>query len=70
MSEDTVSLPATLVDRLDELVDTGVFDSRSEALRYGAGLVIREERDELRPETPTDEIPAGRSRGITRSAQE
>jgi len=39
-----VSLPAELVDRLDALVKDGVFGSRSEALRYGARLVVREER--------------------------
>lgn len=39
-----VSLPPELVDRLDVLVEDGVFSSRSEALRYGARLVVREER--------------------------
>lgn len=38
-----VSLPAELADRLDALVEDGVFGSRSEALRYGARLVVREE---------------------------
>jgi antitoxin ParD1/3/4 len=38
-----VSLPSELVARLDRLVEDGVFGSRSEALRYGARLVIREE---------------------------
>lgn len=38
-----VSLPSELVDRLDRLVEDGVFGSRSEALRYGARLVVREE---------------------------
>ena len=37
-----VSLPSELVDRLDSLVEDGVFGSRSEALRYGARLVVRE----------------------------
>ena len=37
-----VSLPSGLVDRLDSLVEDGVFGSRSEALRYGARLVVRE----------------------------
>lgn len=41
-----VSLPPKLVDRLDSLVDDGVFSSRSEALRYGARLVVREEHFE------------------------
>jgi antitoxin ParD1/3/4 len=39
-----VSLPSELVERLDTLVEDGVFSSRSEALRYGARLVVREER--------------------------
>jgi Arc/MetJ-type ribon-helix-helix transcriptional regulator len=38
-----VSLPPELVERLDSLVEDGVFGSRSEALRYGARLVVREE---------------------------
>ena len=38
-----VSLPPELVARLDRLVEDGVFGSRSEALRYGARLVVREE---------------------------
>ncbi len=38
-----VSLPTELVERLDRLVADGVFGSRSEALRYGARLVVREE---------------------------
>jgi len=38
-----VSLPPELVARLDRLVEDDVFGSRSEALRYGARLVVREE---------------------------
>jgi len=41
-----VSLPPELVERLDKLVEDGVFGSRSDALRYGARLVVREERVE------------------------
>ena len=37
-----VSLPSELVERLDGLVEDGIFGSRSEALRYGARLVVRE----------------------------
>jgi len=40
----TVSLPSELVERLDRLVDDGVFSSRSDALRSGARVVVREER--------------------------
>lgn len=39
-----VSLPAEVVSDLDQLVSEGVFSSRSEALRYGARLVLREQR--------------------------
>lgn len=39
-----VSLPSELVSDLDELVEGGAFSSRSEALRYGARLVLREQR--------------------------
>jgi len=35
-----VSLPMALVKHLDELVEKGEFASRSEALRYGARLVV------------------------------
>lgn len=41
-----VSLPSELVARLDRLVEEGVYSSRSEALRYGARLVVREETQE------------------------
>lgn len=78
MSQDSdavpVSLPPGLLDRLDELVERDLFDSRSDALRYGARLVVREERD-LRAsddpdsEPPTADGPPGRS-GSGRSAQE
>jgi|JXWS01.1.fsa_nt_gb Arc/MetJ-type ribon-helix-helix transcriptional regulator len=40
----SVSLPTELFERLDRLVDDGVFNSRSDALRYGARVVVREER--------------------------
>lgn len=39
-----VSLPPDLVSELDALVEAGVFSSRSDALRYGARLVVHEER--------------------------
>jgi len=35
-----VSLPEGLVKKIDELVKKGIFSSRSEALRYGARLVV------------------------------
>jgi Arc/MetJ-type ribon-helix-helix transcriptional regulator len=51
-----VSLPSELVDRLDGLVEDGVFGSRSEALRYGARLVVREERLERVHDRTTEQI--------------
>ena len=50
-----VSLPPELVERLDQLVEGGTFGSRSEALRYGARLVVREERLERLHEQADDE---------------
>jgi len=35
-----VSLPKGLVEEIDELVKRRIFSSRSEALRYGARLVV------------------------------
>lgn len=35
-----ISLPRGLADELDELVKEGLFDSRSEALKFGARLII------------------------------
>jgi Arc/MetJ-type ribon-helix-helix transcriptional regulator len=50
-----VSLPPELVERLDRLVEDGVFGSRSEALRYGARLVVREETlERLHEQTASD----------------
>ena len=48
-----VSLPPELVNELDALVEQGVFGSRSEAIRYGARLAVREERL-ARPHERTD----------------
>ncbi|AWB27827.1 ribbon-helix-helix domain-containing protein [Halococcoides cellulosivorans] len=49
-----VSLPPELVDRLDGLVEDGVFGSRSAALRYGARLVVRDERQRLHERADSD----------------
>lgn len=46
-----VSRPRELVRQLDDLVEAGVFSSRSDALRYGARLVVREERQRLHERT-------------------
>lgn len=53
-----VSLPPALTARLDELVEAGIYGSRSEALRYGARLVLREERDRRRLHELADERAA------------
>lgn len=73
----SVSLPSTLAGRLDTLVEEDVFDSRSDALRYGARLVVREETsredtplDPVDPDPPADDSPPGRGGGGGRSAQE
>jgi Arc/MetJ-type ribon-helix-helix transcriptional regulator len=42
-----VSLPPELVKELDTLVEEGMFSSRSDAIRYGVRLVVREERQHL-----------------------
>ena len=52
-----VSLPPGLVDRLDGLVKESVFESRSEALRYGARLVVREAHLERLHERADSEAP-------------
>lgn len=67
-----VSLPSELVERLDELVEADVFGSRSAALRYGARLVVREERiqdgdtphaGDSPPTDPAVDDPPGRPDG-------
>lgn len=50
-----VSLPKGLVEELDELVEEGKFGSRSEALRYGARLVVREAQQKRMHERTVDD---------------
>ena len=50
-----VSLPPELVEELDALVDEGVFSSRSDAIRYGVRLVVREEKQYTRLHERADE---------------
>ena len=52
----SVSLPTELVERLDRLVDDGVFSSRSDALRYGARVVVREERQQRLHDQTDNEV--------------
>lgn len=62
-----VSLPADLVRELDELVEEGMFGSRSDALRYGARLVAREHRYR---EPRLHEVAADRAREAAAERQE
>ncbi|MXR51558.1 CopG family transcriptional regulator [Halovenus sp. WSH3] len=70
----SVPLPDALAARLDTLVEADVFESRAEALRYGARLVVREEARADTPleveKPPADDSPPGRGGGGGRSAQE
>ncbi|WP_326544620.1 ribbon-helix-helix domain-containing protein [Halopiger djelfimassiliensis] len=50
-----VSLPPELVAELDKLVEEGMFSSRSDALRYGARLVVHEERTARLHELTTEQ---------------
>ena len=61
-----VSLPIGLVKELDQLVESGEFSSRSEAIRFGTRLVVMlEERLHKRTENYAyDEILSGLKRGI------
>lgn len=73
----SVSLPDTLADRLDTLIEEDLFASRADALRYGARLVVREETaredtvvEPTDPDPPADDSPPGRAGGGGRSAPE
>lgn len=61
-----VSLPKGLTRELDKLVEEGLFNSRSEALRFGARLVVMlEKRLHKRAEDYAyDEIKEGLERGL------
>lgn len=61
-----VSLPKGLVKELDKLVDEGLFNSRSETLRFGARLVVMlEKRLHKRAEDYAfEEIKEGLERGL------
>ena len=61
-----VSLPMGLVKKLDNLVESGEFSSRSEAIRFGARLaVMLEDRLHKRAENYAyDEIVQGLKRGL------
>ena len=48
MTQIAVKLPDTLVKRLDDLVDQGVFPNRSSAVRSAVeAIVVRQDRDAL-----------------------
>lgn len=61
-----ISLPFGIVKKLDYLVKKGEFQSRSEALRFGARLLVMlEERLHRRAEDYAyEEITAGLKRGL------
>ncbi len=65
-----VSIPVGLAKELDHLVEVGEFSSKSEAIRFGARLVvILEKRLHERSENYAyDEITQGLKRGLKRSA--
>ena len=46
-SQIAVKLPAEMVAAVDELVRSGRFDSRSQAVRAGIDLVVRRARSDL-----------------------
>ena len=60
-----VSLPSGLVEEIDALVEKKIFGSRSEALRYGAHMVVllRSRVHELAEEYAYEEAMAGLKRG-------
>ena len=43
----SVKLPTKLQEQLDDLIEKGVFTSRSDALRYGARLAVMTESRRL-----------------------
>ena len=61
-----VSLPKGLARELDKLVEEGLFNSRSETLRFGARLVVMlEKRLHARSEEYAyEEIKEGLKRGL------
>ena len=61
-----VSLPKGLARELDKLVEEGLFNSRSEALRFGARLVVvLEKRLHKRAEDYAyEEVKEGLKRGL------
>lgn len=60
-----VSIPSGLVKEIDELVERGMFSSRSDAIRFGARMVVVLERrlHERSEDYAYDEIIAGFKRG-------
>jgi len=61
-----VSLPKGLIGEIDELVESGIFSSRTEVLRYGARLVVLKERRRIHERAEDyayDEIKEGIQRG-------
>jgi Arc/MetJ-type ribon-helix-helix transcriptional regulator len=61
-----VSLPRGLLGDIDELVEKGIFSSRTDVLRYGARLVVLKEKRRIHERAEDyayDEIKEGIQRG-------
>ncbi len=60
-----VSMPSGLVKEIDEMVEKGVFSSRSDAIRFGARIVVVMEKrlHERAEDYAYEEIVAGFKRG-------
>ena len=55
----SVSLLPEVIQGLDRLVETDRFESRAEALRYGARLVVREEQQQRLREYAREKVADG-----------
>ncbi len=58
----SVNLPDAYVDSLDELVDSGYFPNKSEAIRAAVRDMIKNELGGIRPRGKIDEPFRGRRR--------
>ena len=60
----TVSLLPEVIRGLDRLVERGRFDSRAEALRYGARLAVREEQQQRLDEYASEKTSENATDGL------
>lgn len=49
MQRVTIRIPKEQVDDVDEMVDTGQFPNRSEAIRHAVREMLKREEEETRP---------------------